>query len=187
MKNSIGSLAALAAFAIPASMEAAPVAASFTNLALPYDTSGSVDIDLDGNGTNDFYVFSNSIFVGLESYGDTLFTDSPQSFGGLVSTGGPTTLFLLLEEVGVPSIGTSYFGISFTRSGQTHTGWLLLDFTGDPKLAVSGAWESVAGESISVGSAIPEPSAVAAMAGAGALVLALGRRRRRTSDHPVSS
>ena len=185
MKNSIGSLAALAAFAVPAVVEAAPQVASFGNVALPYETSGAIDFDVDGNGTNDFYVFSNSIFVGLEAYGSTLFTDSAVSFGSVVSTGDPTTQFLLLEEVGVPSIGTSYFGISFTRDAQTHTGWVLFDFTGDPKLAVSGGWESAAGQSISVG-AVPEPSAFAALAGAGALAVVCFRRRRksRPSDSP---
>ena len=187
MKNSIGSLAALAAFTIPAAMEAAPAAASFSNLALPYDTAGSVDVDMDGDGTNDFYIFSNSVFVRLEAYDNTMFTDTPRSFGSLVSTGDPNTSSLELEEVGVPSIGASYFGISFTRSGQTHTGWLLLDFTGDPKLAVSGAWETVVGESISVGSAVPEPSAAAALAGAAALVVATRTRSRRRSALPASS
>ena len=67
MKNSIGSLSALAAFAIPAALDASTQVAAFENVDLPYQNSGTVDFDLDGDSTPDFYVFSNSIFVGLEA------------------------------------------------------------------------------------------------------------------------
>ena len=184
MKNSIGSLAALAAFAIPAVLDAATQVAAFDNVTLPYENSGSVDFDLDGDGTQDFYVFSNSIFVGLEAYGDNLFTSGPVTYGSFISTADPNTSFLLLEEVDTPpSFGTGYLGLTFMTGGQPHIGWILLDYSGVPKLAVSGAWESDAGQSISVG-AIPEPATTAALSGAGALILALGMRRRRQSALP---
>lgn len=184
MKNSIGSLAALAAFAIPAAVEAAPTVASFSNVPLP--VGSSIDFDVDGDSTPDFYIYSNefSLDVFVEGYGDTLFFSTPVAEGSLVTVGGPDNNFALIEDSGSPSISASYFGFTFSIGSQTHTGWLLADASGDPHLAVSGAWESVPGQSITVG-AIPEPSAFAAIGGMTALGLAFTGRRRRPGATPA--
>ena len=65
MKSSIGSLAALAAVALtPVLSEAAPVTASFSNVAV---SSTSQAIDIDGNGSDDFSVFANSFLAFVQA------------------------------------------------------------------------------------------------------------------------
>jgi hypothetical protein len=193
MKNSIGSLAALAAFtAAPALLEATPLpdpqAADFSNVALPYETAGSVYFDIDGDNTDDFRVYSNGYSVSILSTGSTLVSAAPVMFGDMFSPGDATMPSEYLNQVGAITFNSGYYGFSFATGGETHAAWVYFDFTGATKLAVHGAWQTVAGEGISVGAgAIPEPSTVAAIAGASALLGAVVFRRRRVAAPTADS
>lgn len=183
MKNSIGSLAALVAFtAAPALLEATPLptpqAAAFNNVALPYETSGSVYFDIDGDHTDDFRVYSNGYLVSIYSAGSTLVSAAPVSFGDMFVPDDATVSSALLNQVDAITFNSGYYGFSFVTGGETHAAWVYFDFADTTKLAVNGAWQTVAGEGVSVG-AIPEPSTVAAIAGASALLGAVAFRRRR--------
>lgn len=179
MKNSIGSLAALATLAAPALVEAAPQAAAFSNVALPFFEY--INVDIDNDGTDDFSVYNNDGFVAFEASGLTLFTGNFVNVGDtLAATGDADAYYSSFSSSG-------YVGVSFVTGGNTHAGWLYLDYTDTqaPVLA-GGAWETTAGESIVVG-AIPEPSTVAALAGAGALLGALAWRRRSSTGTPAGT
>jgi hypothetical protein len=186
MKTSIGSLAALAAFAAPTVSEAIPIppapqAAAFSNVALPYETSGSVYLNIDGDATDDFYVYSNGISVRIFSTGSTLISGAPVAFGSSFAPSDASVSSEYLNEVGANTFMSGYYGFSFVTGGETHTAWVYFDFTGPTPLAVNGAWETNIGSAITVG-AIPEPSTVAALAGASALIGACAFRRRRLSS-----
>jgi len=179
MKNSIGSLAALAAFAAPALLEAtplppAPQAASFSNVSLPLNTT--VNFDIDGNSTTDFSVFSysNGLFVDISTSGSNYVTAATVNFGEVFSGENATQI----TSLNATSFTTGYYGFSFVSGVTTHAAWVSFDFTGSNALVINGAWETSSGQPITVG-AIPEPSTVAAIAGATALLGTLALRRRR--------
>ena len=185
MKNSIGSLAALAAFAAPAliAVPVDPVAAAFgTNIALP-TTSGTVFFDIDGDATNDFRVFSNGVVVTLAGSGSTLISASPVTFGNSFSPGGASVSQHTLISDDTPVFSTGYYGFSFTTGGATHAAWVSFDLSGETPLATAGGWQPAEMGSLIVGSpapsSVPEPSAAAALAGATALLGAIALRRRR--------
>lgn len=185
MKNSIGSLAALAAFAAPALVHATPAesdirAAAFADVALSYFSETPIAFDIDNDGNTDFSVFANtSTSVRIQMAGGTEMTFESVDFG---------TTFNLPEAgetfgVNVFEGSDSYYGFDFVSGfdGQHHAAWVRFDLSQEVPFAVNGAWEAEPFfTSITVG-AIPEPSAAGALAGAGALLGALGLRRRRNA------
>jgi hypothetical protein len=184
MKNSIGSLAALAAFSAPALVQAVPAdpdvrAASFENVTLSYSNPNVIDFDIDGDSANDFYIYGNnggSVWIG--GYGPTQYAPT-----GPANTVFDTNDPLQSGEDLVFQPFDGYYGFSFVSGfdGQVHAAWVRFDFTGPTPLAVNGAWEAESFySSITVG-AIPEPSTFSALAGGGALLGALSIRRRRRS------
>ncbi|GEM_PF-6365094 len=185
MKNSIGSLAALAAFAAaPAVLQAVPEpaiqAAAFSNVELPYSTPGGVHFDIDGDSFNDFYVYSNGYSVVIYTENGARVSDGTVAFGDSFAPGGATTTGTYIDSI-PGTFTTGYYGFSVITGANTYAAWVYFDFTGDTPLAVNGAWETQAGASIMVG-AIPEPSAAAAIVGASALLGALFQRRRRSAN-----
>lgn len=185
MKNSIGSLAALAAFAAPAMLNAVPTpspqSAAFENVVLPFENSGTVSIDIDGDSIDDFSVYSNSYSVRIQTSGENLVTSAPLAFGSEFFIGDALAAYETLNSVSNVTFESGYYGFSFVTGGETHAAWVFFDFTGPSPLAVNGGWETHPYHSITVG-AIPEPSAAGALAGAGALLGTLALRRRRTSS-----
>jgi len=180
MKNSIGSLAALAAFAAPALLEAVPLpppaqSAAFSNVVLP--NGSTLSFDIDGDSTLDFSLltYSNGIYIDISALGSNHVTLEPVIFGDLFS--GEATHQITSIDTTVFTNG--YYGFSFISGTSTHNAWVYFDFGGDDKLVVNGGWQTIADESVTVGSAIPEPSTVAAIAGATALLGTLALRRRR--------
>ena len=184
MKNSIGSLAALAAFAAPVlATPAPPQAASFSHVPVSFsDETTHINFDIDGDGTNDFYVYGNhgfSILVGL--LGSTMHAgDDSLPYGSVFSPGSAS----LTWEPTLFADAYSYIGFSFVSGGQTHAAWVLFDLDADAPEVAGGGWQPFANSSIVVGqpgiAAVPEPSSLAALAGAAALGGALLRRRRRS-------
>jgi hypothetical protein len=188
LKHSIGSLAALAAFAAPAVYAAPidPVSAAFgTNVALPNDTLGTVTFDIDGDTTTDFSVFSNGVVVTLAGSGSTLISAAPVTFGATFLPPDATISQVTLISGGTPVFSTGYYGFSFVTGGATHSAWVSFDLSGATPLATAGGWQTVGNLAIVVGSPaspIPEPSTVTALAGAIALLCASGRRLRRSAS-----
>lgn len=185
MKNSIGSLAALAAFAAPALSHATPPesdvrAADFENVTLSYVSSTPINFDIDGDSTTDFYIYANnSTSIRLFLNSPTQMTFGPVALGEVFETG----VELLTTNTPIFSGFDGYYGFSFVSGVDdlVHAAWVHLDLSGATPVVVNGAWEAESYyQSITVG-AIPEPSATAALAGAGALVGAFALRRRRVS------
>jgi hypothetical protein len=181
MKNSIGSLAALAACVLPLAADAAVQAASFADEIAPFENSGSLALDIDGDSTDDFQIYSNGIVVSLTSFETTLFTPGTVAFGDTLDVADAINGSAYIDDTDIEAFTTGYYGFSFATGAGTHAGWIFLDFSGATKYAVSAAWETTPGASITVGAAIPEPSAAAALAGAGVLLGASALRRRRPS------
>ncbi|HEY9250499.1 MAG TPA: PEP-CTERM sorting domain-containing protein [Rariglobus sp.] len=184
MKNSIGSLAALAAFAAPSLGHATPAesdvrAANFENVTLSYSNTNAIDFDIDGDGTADFSIYGNdgnSVVIAM--YDTTAY--SPDLVANTVfdaSTASETLGNFIFQPF------DGYYGFSFVSGldEQVHAAWVHFDFTGPTPLAVNGAWEAESFYSTITVGAIPEPSTVAALAGSGALLGALAFRRRRSA------
>lgn len=188
MKNSIGSLAALATLAAAPSLQAGapppPEPAAFNNVIVPYQNGGSVYLDIDGDSVNDVRLYSNGLFVQLFAEPGNAFSSGPLTAGNYFSPDDASANSVFLDDVGAPSFTTGYFGVSFNIADEAHAGWIYLDFTGADPLAVAGGWQTVAYSAVEVGNPapIPEPSAFAALAGAGALLAAGGRRRHRAAS-----
>ena len=183
MKNSIGSLAALAAFAAPAlAVPTPPQAASFSHVPVSFsDETTHINFDIDGDGTNDFYVYGNhggGIFVGLLN-GTMHSGEGTLSYGDSFS---PSSASFDWEPI-LFSGDHAYIAFSFAVGGLPHASWVLFDLdAGSPEVA-GGGWQPFANASIVVGqpeiAAVPEPSSLAALAGVAALGGALLQRRRR--------
>lgn len=174
MKSSIGSLAALAAVAAPVLSEAAPVTASFSNVAISFT---SQDIDIDGNGSNDFSVFANSFLAFVQaSSGSNFVVPSEFNEGDTVTVAAASSASWDFSKE--PS-DVTYVGVSFERNAAAHAAWLRFETdAGNNLVLTGGAWESGAGAGILIPAAIPEPSAAAAWAGMAGLLATLCRRRR---------
>ncbi|MFH1497423.1 MAG: PEP-CTERM sorting domain-containing protein [Verrucomicrobiota bacterium] len=178
MKNSIGSLAALAALIVPAVAEAAVQTAADGVQTINY--AGTINYDFDGDAATDFSLFAN---FGASAFGVTHYANFGQvSFGqeffhyDLANYG---------ETLPLTTASTGYYGFAFEVAGQTHVGWahFVFDDLSDTLQVQSAAWQDVAYASITAGAgAIPEPSAAGALAGAGALMGAVALRRRRRSS-----
>lgn len=185
MKNSIGSLAALAAFAAPALAVPLPppVSADFNHVAVSLSDTTPINFDIDGDDTNDFYVYGNfGNGLRIIAHGSTTFSagfSGGLAFGSLSfpsdsSFSGNTVIF---------SEDTAYLGFSFVSgtTGQAHAGWVLFDTHSSAPQVVGGGWQTVAGDPVLVGSPspVPEPASFATLAGAVMLTGALATRRRR--------
>lgn len=183
MKNSIGSLAALAAFSAPALVHAVPAdpdvrAASFENVTLSYSNANQINFDIDGDGTPDFYVYGNSgINLRVGVLNSTEITASPVTFGADFDLSEASQTF---EETLSPSFD-GYYGFDFvsTFDSEHHAAWVRFNLGGIDPVAVNGAWQAGPGYTALTVGAIPEPSAFGALAGAVALIGTLAVRRRR--------
>ena len=179
MKNSFGTLAAVAASVTALQAEGAVVISPISNLAI---TDSYVELDIDGNGTYDFLI--NGYSENVESYDGTSrvvinadtynLIDLPD--GAVVNASEDWGSYGSYWDF---SAGTNLLvGLEFSRSGQVHYGWLSMSLpSSGPDLVVSAAWESTPNQGISAG-AIPEPQDAALGAGLLATVL-LGMRRSR--------
>jgi hypothetical protein len=188
MKSSIGTLAALAAFASPAlAIMDTSVPASFENVPLVFSEPAAIQFDIDGDGTSDFSVqellFRNSAPSGLRfnvsegnfyalhlNYGDRFqFEDATESEPGLL-----------------PFDNIIYVGLSFVagNSGQSYLGWVQIDTSYYAPRVVDGGWQpDLAGRlhiGIADGTPIPEPASAAALVGVSLLTGLAVRRRRRS-------
>lgn len=181
MKNSIGSLAALAAFAAPAVVQAVPLPsdvreASFSNTPISLSDENPIDFDIDGDGTADFFVYGNDGFaIRIDPYDPAAFSsEGAVSFGSTFTIDGATRFHNSIIEENT----LTYYGFSFTTGGQTHAAWVQFDTNELNPVVVGGGWQATPGLGITVG-VIPEPSTAGAFAGAAALLGALAVRRRR--------
>lgn len=189
MKNSIGSLAALAAFVAPALAIPLPdpVSASFHHepVSLEGGSETTTYFDIDGDGANDFFVYGNyGDGLRLGVVGDTLRSASPLAYGDLFfpedATADWTAMIWSGESV--------YWGFSFVTgeigSQTTHAAWVLFDTNPANPMIVGGGWQTEPGQPVVVGSPspIPEPASFATLAGAAMLTGALATRRRRAGS-----
>jgi MYXO-CTERM domain-containing protein len=177
MKNSIGSLSALAALALPAALPAEVIPATFANFPLSLSDPTPISFDFDGDSSIDFQVFGNS-------GSSILFEPSAGNFRTVEVNFGDSLLPSDAVFSGLDSVfpGQSpYYGFSFLKSGQAHSAWVRFDLTSPTPQISAGAWQNTPGAGIVVG-AVPEPASFAAFVGMAALCGAALRRRRR--DHP---
>jgi hypothetical protein len=183
MKNSIGSLAALAAFAAPALVQAGPYSsdvreASFSNVSISLSNVTPIDFDIDGDGTADFSVYGNSGFaIRIDPYDPAALSSAgPVTFGSTFEIADATQ-----SSNSIINQNTlSYYGFSFTTGSEVHAAWVQFDTNTLNPVVVGGGWQASPGLDITVG-VIPEPSTAGAFAGAAALLGALAVRRRRTT------
>jgi hypothetical protein len=181
MKNSIGSLAALAAIATPAlATPSIPESADFYQVPVSLTDETPVNFDIDGDGTTDFYVYGNfGDALRIEFDTPTLISVSPVNFGDTFFIEDDTSSGSQL----VWADETAYYGFSFVTGGQTHAAWVHFDASSSAPLVVSGGWQTFPGGGITVGTpaAVPEPSSYAVLAGAAALIGVVASRRRSAS------
>lgn len=184
MKNSIGSLAALAAFTAPVLVEAAPYqsdvrAASFSNVSVSLSENTPIDFDINGDGTAEFFVYGNfGSAIRIDPYDPATHSSMNElSFGSTfeIADGTKTVNSIIWSDT------IAYYGFSFVTGGETHAAWVQFDVNSTNPVVVGGGWQASPGLGITVG-AIPEPSTFGALAGAGALVGALALRRRRATS-----
>ena len=188
MNNSIGSLAALAAIALPAATALAvpdvTLPAAFSNVVVSFSDPQNVPFDIDGDGTADFSVFGNGGFsLTVQVFDTTSLRSEPLVLGSLFAPGDATTDSSLAIFAG----DTSYLGFSFITGSQTHAAWVLFDATGTDAVVVGGGWQTFPGGSVEVGNPapIPEPASFATLAGTALLAgAALRRRRPAPTDQP---
>lgn len=200
MKNSIGSLAALTATlaAAPAVLQADPIEndirdASFSDVSLNFENENSIYFDIDGNGTNEFRVYSNGLNLSIRIEGTTLVTAAALAPESTLYANAANSSNAYLTDIDPISFTTGYYGFQFdivtgvdeSPIITTHMAWVYFDFTGPELLVVNGAWEANSDfdyiEIPAAPSPVPEPSSAAALAGAAALTGAFALRRRRRS------
>lgn len=184
LRPSLGSLAALVAMAMPVAAKAQVMVSSIENLGL---VNGSLNIDIDGNGANDFQLFANGTYARIDAIdgANRIFSN-----GAYVTVFAPGDIITPAAADATSSSfdsltgGTGYVGVSFQRDGEAHAAWLHFDFTaaavGNPwdGTLTAAAWESTASAGIAAGAAIPEPAHVATGFGLMAGLAAWFRRRR---------
>ncbi|CAI8279824.1 MAG: Uncharacterised protein [Opitutia bacterium UBA7350] len=167
--------------------------------------AGTVNWDIDGNGSNDFdlglfVVYSADVFltnrnaqVALNDSNNRISKLSAGQAVGTVSDGlGFLGANVALRVVSSgPLLGynmdsawslgdTGYIGFQFDIGGATHYGWASMTLSNTAvQYTINDAWyEDVAGQAVTVGSTVPEPAHIAL--GLGALALgAAGLRRMR--------
>lgn len=185
LKNSLGSLAAIAALAALPHAKAQIVDSSFSNLSLV--DNGALYLDIDDDGNDDFNITSGSAEISGMILGNEVAVSGGMAtqwfmVGDLIN--GSSDFNSIGDFSSFANGGTSYFGVMFQRGGQTHYGWVKLDFpTTDlaDATVVSGAWQSTANLGINAGAtAVPEPATTGLLAGLFAsLGLFLRRHLRR--------
>ncbi|MBS0632048.1 MAG: PEP-CTERM sorting domain-containing protein [Verrucomicrobia bacterium] len=189
LRPALGSLAAMAALSLAPSAHAQVTLSSISHVTVVNSDLRSFDID--GDGTDDFWVnttfatptlaptdgantvysvFDNSVGETLQLFanGDTIFAN-----------GGTST------ELGFDLFtgSTGYVGVNFQRGGQSFAGWVLFDLTaGNGDVVIDSAgWQATYGADIAAGATpVPEPATTAATAGVLA-GLAVWLRRRRAA------
>lgn len=186
LRPSLGSLAAMMAMALPVATNAQVIVSNIANVGF---ANGSVGVDIDGNGANDFQLFANGTIAEISALvgGNLIFSNG--MYVDVFTNGAaiaPASANNAAAEFDTLTGSTGYVGVSFQRAGQAHAGWLLFDFTGGTGNPVNGgiltsaAWQSTAGASLAAG-AIPEPAEAAAGFGLLAGLAAWFRRRRAKS------
>lgn len=184
LRPALGSLAALAALSLTPSTKAQVTMSSISNLTVQNGDLAALDID--GDGTTDFYLNNITQFFTPADTGDSLFSNaglgsSPREFSfgesitGVADATGPVPLNDVLGDL-------AYFGLSFQHDGSTHNAWIQVDMTSVTGAFIvdSAAWEATADTAIAAGAtAVPEPATTAASLGLLAGLAAWLRRRRR--------
>ena len=176
---SLGTVSAIVALA--ASAQAGGIIySSVTNQPITLDSG----IDLNNDGTNDIN-FSNSSFftIGDAGANDFLIVTNESATAMLFSPGDrvvPTDpISSLANATNLLGAGISYLGFDFTYQGETHTGWLEVDFPTTDTTAgtlIAAAWASAPDAGITIPSAAPEPSATALALLGGLAAFPLWRR-----------
>lgn len=177
MRNSLGTLAAVAAIAAAGSMQASAAVTPTFVQNLPINLIGDTDIDINGDNGVDFSLNWQGAFINAMSGSDMVvdfgYMLRPLGIGDVVDGSSGYNGY---AEFGHLVGGSNIFaGFSFTIAGEIHYGWLAFDFSTDAPMIVGGAWESIAGQGIEI-QAVPEPSFYAALGGLLA-VAAIGVRR----------
>lgn len=157
MKTSLGSLAAIACLAAPA-LHADPLLSAISNQ--PFANDSDLALDIDGNGSTDFYLFANFAYAELYSAqpGINFVTNTTYNFGDSITPAAPNSYVTGLD------LGTTaYYGLSFDRGSATQLGWILIAMDPDYPWAgtiLSAGWETTPATAISAGSpaAVPEPA-----------------------------
>lgn len=171
----------MAALALPAAAEAQVLASNFSQLTL---TSGaSFNLDIDGNGTNDFRFYDDGGQAFLQPLAGTSLIYQNGSnvifglnFGDSISVGSGTSD---TGSFGFFTGGSAYAAVTFDRAGSSYAAYLFFDFTGTNAVLQSAAWESTASASLLAGATpVPEPAHVAGGIGLLAGAAALFRRRK---------
>ena len=185
MKSSIGSLAALAALSAPVAVNAVITNSLISNIAFP--SSGTTAFDIDNNGFDDGIL--NAIGVRIEANG--LITNGGGELlalsGGYIINSSSTYDGQANLDNDFLNNGTQYAGIQFDRGGNTHYGWLQINFSGSnfsDGTLVAAAWESDPNTAILAGAtaAVPEPAETAVALGLFATLAAFFRRRFRSES-----
>jgi hypothetical protein len=178
IKKSIGSLAAIAA------LVANHQTSAITNISPIVNQDASLSADVDGDGTDDFWLNSGLLLEPAGVIQNTATFDGSTLFtffeGDVINSSWPFQTFADLSSI--VGSGPTYIGIRFDRSGSTHLGYLLIDLpTNLPEegTIIGGGWESDPGDGVLI-VAVPEPGHVALFGGALALAVAAVRRRRRS-------
>lgn len=191
-KNSLGSVAALTSLVLAQHASAFVVSSSISNYSFVDETD--INLDIDGDGTDDFLLSINDSSPWAELYGisssnEVVVTSGdpsriePLSSGSVVNAGSTFNQGFALDDFF--SAGTNYVGITFQRSSATHYGWIEINYSGGQPsdgMIVSAAWENVADTAILTGaSAVPEPGTTALWGGLGTALGLLAWRRRKRS------
>ncbi|MDB4777866.1 PEP-CTERM sorting domain-containing protein [bacterium] len=166
----------------------------------------SFDVDVDGNGTNDFNVSMVNTFGGVEpgSLFATISGLNGNMVGNLTSFStyasssnfyiGAQGAFSSASQIsGIAAVKQSFFyvnggpfvGLQFNGIEDNHFGGAFFEDNGDGTADVSFQWEQVPDQAF-VGSpvaAVPEPSSLALLA-LGATGLAIRRRKKKRPAQP---
>jgi len=158
MKRQISSLSALIALST-ATASAGIVASPFANEEVALTNGFSLDIDMNGDSTNDFTLYYNNA-------GGSIIGETGNEIFVLDDVDFNARPFVTGEEIvsSATNNGTAYWnnlisngfsciGVKFqTGGGQTNLGWIQLFLPDSTNgYLVRGAWESVAGQGIQAG------------------------------------
>lgn len=188
MKNSLGTLAAVAALAAGAHSASAEIVVATHLIDRVVIPGQDFLFDIANQGVADFSLINN----GERLQG--LYTSGPAQVA-VVAGSGDLAVLGLGDIVGpvsdfsgmgwMPSDQTLYVGLEFYISGLIHYGWIQFKFDEDDLIVASAAWESSPGVGLTIVPVVPEPSTYAAatalIAGAAILLHRRGRNRSRAN------